>query len=389
MPIGISSVKKSTLIFLIYLSFSLDSLLKVDLKIQVHLGLMLMLIFNCYYILKFPAAMARTLYKEITFVLFFVYCILNGIYFIDVGGLHNLIYILLSVNTLIFVALTFKYWNRDFFYWFQILMIMTGMIQFLLYKIAGFQLAFIDADHYQKASSVAHRLRGFFIEPNWFAIALAFNSLLLLGSQPLSFIQKNPFVSLLTIVVMIVNGTLATLSILILIYSLPLLKKNFLRGLFFSICIGIIFFGAIGFRGLVSEKEPDQSVLNYSSRLIPFLRVSSYQIDSGGLSILFGHGFGSWGTLAIENRLSALVHEEGVNVRDGSEIPVILFEIGLLGIFMIFLDNLKVYLRIDAGDYHLRGGILLFLVCLFLYPTLKFWMYMPYYFYIRCYSLCR
>ena len=204
----------------------------------------------------------------------------------------------------------------------------------------------------------------------------------------MAFAKKTPIVTFFTVMAMILNGTLTTLLILVLVYTIPLFKKNPFRALLLLVLIGSVFIGAVSFRSAINVKEADKSVVNLSSRITPFLRVIEYQIDNSRFNQLFGNGFGSWGTLAVENRLSALVHEQDPAVRDGSEVPVILFELGFVGVMLIFFDNLRVYLRIDSNDFHLRGAIILFCACLFLYPTFKFWMYMPYYFYIRRHSLC-
>jgi len=388
MPIHLLSVKKRTIIFLIYISFALDSFLKLDFDIQIHLGLFLILIANGFFFIKKPFSIFSSIRADFIFPFFLFYCVLSGFFISDSFYLGNTIYMFIALNVLVFCALTFKYWDDNFFYWFQILMLLTGFIQYFIYKFAGVQIAFIDSSHYEKLSSVAHRLRGFYIEPNWFAISLTFNTFLLFGRSPMAFAKKTPIVTFFTVMAMILNGTLTTLLILVLVYTIPLFKKNPFRALLLLVLIGSVFIGAVSFRSAINVKEADKSVVNLSSRITPFLRVIEYQIDNSRFNQLFGNGFGSWGTLAVENRLSALVHEQDPAVRDGSEVPVILFELGFVGVMLIFFDNLRVYLRIDSNDFHLRGAIILFCACLFLYPTFKFWMYMPYYFYIRRHSLC-
>jgi len=261
--------------------------------------------------------------------------------------------------------------------------LVSGFLQFILGLVYGYQLSFIDIEHYQKISSVSSRLRGFFIEPNWYAIALTFNSIMLLANDPFTFIKKNPFIALATGLAIIFNGSLAPAALLFVVYAYPYIKRSPVKGMVISVMLLIILSSVFTFRDYLSEKNNASSTINYLSRWVPFSRVIDFQADTDFMSIVAGHGLGSWGNVAIGNRLSALVYEEDPGSRDGSEIPVFLFELGIIGIILIIFDTLRCISQAKRQDYHLKGGIVIFFVFLFLYPTLKFWMYMPYYFYLR------
>lgn len=373
----------STWVLLIYLSFALDSALKIGDGIQIHIGILCILITNLLTLAKNPSTLLKPLKKESTFFLFILYSLISGLIAPQPGYWDIAIYLAVTINVILYTNHTYKLITRKFFYNFQILMIITGLTQYILYKIGGVQLSFINAEHYEKGYSVSFRLRGFFIEPNWFAISLAFNTLLLTGSNIFDFIKKSPYIAALTALIMILNGSLTTIGALAVIYSVPIVKKNPLKGTIYSSIIFLVLISVLSYRSAINQDKDNDSLLNYASRWIPFTRAIEYQVNQETSSILFGQGLGSWGTIAVRNRISALVHEEEPSARDGSELPVFIFEIGLIGIALLLIDLCITYIRTPTQHTNIRGGLILFVICLAFYPTLKFWMYMPYYFYLR------
>lgn len=369
--------------FLIYLSFAFDSLLKLNIGVQLHIGICAILLTNVMFFLTSPSKIISPLKKDYSFSILIGYCFLNGIYFSEPGFLSIFTYLIIAINVMIYCANTFKFLDAKPLRYFQIAMIVTGLGQYLSFKLFGIQLSFINAEHYEKGSSVSYRLRGFFIEPNWFAISFAFNTLLLIKTDIINFIKENKVLFLGTVVTIILNGSLTTIAILVVIYTFPLMKKSPVKGAMVSILMISVLAGVFSFRGAINQKSDNESVLNQASRWIPITRVIDFYAAKDYKDILIGHGLGSWGTLAVKNRLSVLVYDIDADARDGSETPVILFELGVIGLLIVLWDSLRLFLRCPRSEYHIRGGIILFIACLAFYPTLKFWMYMPYYFYMR------
>jgi hypothetical protein len=379
------TLKLDKVALFIYLSFAFDSAFKINTGIQLHLGILSILMTNGLVIMTRPTLFLTPLLKDYFFLFFTLYCTVNGLLFANSGFGGLLIYLMIACNVLIFCAYTIDLLDKKAFLYFQMVMIITGLGQYFAYQIFGYQLSFIDAEHYQKGSSVSHRLRGFFIEPNWFAIAFTFNTLLLIREQVEQFLKEKPWVAFFTVVVFILNGTLATVGALILIYSIPYLRKAPIKGIIILLILLSLLAAVFSFRDEINQKQAGSSALNHSSRVIPLLRVVEFQNKESFTKLFFGQGLGSWGTLAVDNRLSVLVFEPKVGVRDGSEVPVILFELGIFGCLLIVVDMFISFFKCPARLFHLRGGLLLFFICLALYPTFKFWMYMPYYFYMRAY----
>jgi hypothetical protein len=373
-------IKIGLLVFVFYTSIALDSLLKVNFGLKVHLGLFFILICNVLFFLKDHNRFFTGMKNDKAFFFFVVYCFISGYFYSAAGFYQIFIYLLMATNLCLFVYFTASHWNYRVFYAFQWLLIITGIIQFLVYKIFGYQITFIDAEHYMKGSSVSGRLRGFFIEPNWYAIAISFNTFLLFGKDIIKYFYEHKITVFLTFIAMILNGTFATLGIVLIFYMIPLIKSNPVKGVSASLACILIFSGVFAFRGGLSEKD---SFFNHSSRLLPIVRVLEFQDNKSFFDNFFGNGLGSWGTDAVYNRLSVLVYEEKASARDGSETAVILFELGYIGLLMVLIDSLVLLFKSRKVGIHFAGGIVLFIVCLIFYPIFKFVMYMPYYFIIR------
>ncbi|AOE83347.1 hypothetical protein [Pseudomonas sp. TCU-HL1] len=376
-------INLKTWLIIIYVSFAFDSALKFNAGVQLHAGLIAILLTNALFFFTRPSQIVSTIRKEFFFFLFLAYCTTAGMAYSKPGYLVILTYLAISANVLIFVNLTYRKWDHSFFLYFQIALIVTGLFQYALFNLFGTQISFINEEHYQKGSSVSLRLRGFFVEPNWFAIAITFNTFLLIGNDVISFIKRHYWLAALSAITIILNGSLATISILVIAYAAPLIKKNPAKGGIITLLLISLMYGVFAFRNEINQKGVNETVLNYNSRWLPLTRVIEHQKTQGITSMLFGNGLGSWGTEAVKNRLSVLVHEEEPSARDGSELPVFIFELGALGMLLLILDGIATFLRTPRKLTNIRGGILLFFVCLVFYPTLKFWMYMPYYFYMR------
>jgi len=372
------------LVIIIYLSFALDSLLKINLGFKIHLGILLILILNSFYFFIIGYRKSVKFHKlDFWLILFTIYTLINGLLLTGLNSLFIFFYFFLALNVYFFINLNFNILTRKVFYYFQILMIVSGLFQFFLFLLFDYQINFLDVAHYTKGSSVTLRLRGFFVEPNWFAIAFTFNTFLLIRNDIVSFIKKHTVIFLLTIIVFLLNGTIGPLAVLLFTYSYKYFTKNIVIGaLLLIIAIGGGYF-IMQKRAEIKKNKSGIELFNYYSRTEPFSRVNEYFSHQPGTHRLFGEGLGSWGTLGIRNNLSVLTYEESVYDRDSSELHVFLFELGLIGTFIFFLDIFNLFKNNFKFNFYIRGAILLFIVSFLLYPIFKFMMYMVYYFVLR------
>ncbi|WP_147406162.1 hypothetical protein [Aquimarina sp. BL5] len=366
------------------MSFAFDSLLKLDIGIRIHLGILLIFILNLgHFVLKGWQRKITLLRIDTWLILFTIYILVAGLIKVGTSSLFIFFYFFLALNIYFFIRKHYDYFELKIFIRFQWILIITGLLQFLLYLIFGYQLNFLGVEHYSESSSVALRLRGFFVEPNWYAIAITFNTFLLIGRNLPKFVKSRTILFCFTLLVLLLNGTFGTLIILVGTYGYRYLKKNVLIATFLLL-IGLVVFNAmLSKRAEVKKGRKGIELFNYYSRTEPLKRVYKYMSSKPLETKLFGEGLGSWGTKAIENRLSVLVYNINPKSRDGSELPVFIFELGIIGTLLFFLDLLVLYFKNGRKEFHIQGALLLFLASFLLYPIFKFFMYMVYYFIIR------
>ncbi|WP_289054450.1 hypothetical protein [Carboxylicivirga marina] len=368
---------------IIYLTFAFDSLLKISIGFQIHVGILLTLSYNIIFLLFGKWGGYLNVFKTNKILLLFLtYALISGIVNVGISSIKIFIYLFLMMNCYLFFAVHSRKLRYTTVVRFQQIMIITGLFQFIAYKIFGWQINFLDTEHYNTVQSYAHRLRGFFIEPNWFAIAFAFNTLLLIGNDLKSVWKKHRLLLLFSGFVFLLNGSFGPLSILFLVVAWGFFKNSKVTGIVISVLSVSLILTIFSYRGKIQGRE-GVNVLNYYSRLTPIIRLIDYWESVDMAKIITGHGLGSWGTLAIREDLSVLVYEENPTKRDASELPVFLFEFGLLGTFIFFLDSLLLYRKCNSYDIVGKGAIILFLIIFLLYPAFKFWMYMAYYFVLR------
>lgn len=379
-------ISYSDIVKIIYLSFALDSLLKLDFGFQIHIGVLLILVVNGYNILlKNKWNGVLNFHKlDIFLVLFSVYLIINGLVLNGLPSLYHFFYFFIALNVYKFCSDNMELFTQKTLINFQWLMIITGIFQILVVYIFDHQINFLPYDHYNKGGSVPFRLRGFFLEPNWFAIAFTFNSFLLIKNDFELFFKKHKSLMIFTILVMLLNGSFATLGIIIGIYGYKYAMKRpvISIGIFLMASIVVFFMIKVRIEGS-RDRKAGIRIFNHYSRFEPTIRTHEYLQNSSWDKRWFGYGFGNWGTIAVREQISVLVFKEDPKSRDGSEMPVFYFELGYIGVLIFLLDFVLLFFLIKKQDIYLRGAMLLFLVSLVFYPIFKFWMYMPYYFIVR------
>lgn len=380
----ISKKHQNQLISLIYLSFAFDSLLKINVGIKLHVGIILILLLNIYNIITKKTFHWSIPKQDIWGGFFTIFIFISGIIFSGLSGFALFFYFFLAINVYAFVIRNFQKLDYKTFLNFQKILIVTGLFQIVLFYLFDYQINFLDEiDHYSKGGSVTFRVRGFFVEPNWFAIAITFNSFILVKNDIVHFLKKNKWLSFFTFLVMVLNGSVGTLAIFVVIYTFKYLKKNIIIGLFIVLTGLLAGLWIMSERAQIKKEKDGIAIFNYYSRTEPLLRVSDFLYKQPVLTKIFGEGFGTWGTIAVRNRLSVLVYRENSMSRDGSELPVFWFELGYFGLFLFFLDWLNLFINNYKKNIYIKGALILFLACFILYPIFKFLMYMIYYFFIR------
>ncbi len=373
-------ITHKNIVNIIYLSFAFDSLLKINIGIKIHLGIISILLFNAYYLItKGWEVKLKFLKQDFWLILFTVYIFISGVLKTGTTSLFMFFYFFLALNVYHFISVNFEFFTKKTFIKFQKILIITGLFQYGLYLLFKYQINFLDdINHYSHGGSVPRRIRGFFVEPNWHAIAIAFNTFLLIGNNIKLFVKQHTLLFVLTIFIMLLNGSMGTFAIFIGVYGYVNLKRNVIIGVLLGVLSIFLTIIVLSFRTSKTGR-----IFNSYSRLEPINRVIKHLKKQPVSTVFWGEGFGSWGTKAIKNRLSVLRYKPNPYARDGSELPVFILELGIIGTLLFFLDWLTLMLRNHKKDHHVTGALLLFLVSFLLYPIFQFFMYMIYYYMFR------
>lgn len=378
------------IILLIILTFSLDSGLKLIIgNIRIHLGILTILLLSILAALIAPKKILLTLVNDKLIVFAIGFLSLHALFSRDIGNFLFLSsYFAISIALYLFISINIK--NIDPFETAKLsifLILLTGAIQYFLSNILNYQLIFggIDISYYMANPQFEKRMRGFFLEPNWFGLALLLWSCVLIY-QPHNNKEKSTAIKILalSLAAQYLTGNRITLILqLHLLLSVFVKTRHIkIRALIFNPIIlstisGLIFFTANYLFGIAAI-ESDRSAIARIATLSNVLQFFARHDYSG---IFAGYGFSNWGAYSNEYLLSFsnYLGEQELSRRDNSEIYVVLFETGIIGLLLFFLD-LKRGWGIEKRKrpntlptYSL--ALSYFFVCSLFYPTYTFAMY--------------
>jgi hypothetical protein len=380
------SIRKSYLLIFVCVMFALDSLVKLSLPgFRIHPAHFFIIVAT-FFIIITPIGRTQAvdfIKENVVLVFFFSFCLLQ---IIQAESLRQ--YLLYNSRSLL-----------SFHYVFTLLIclvLLGGGVQYLLNLVFGYHLALggIDTAYYLKSSSVDSRMRGFFLEPNWFGLFLTFS---FVGyALTIKKVSTNS-VFLLFFSVMLcsylsgnrLSNYFVILTVCIFIFGEKYPKYTFLNVIVFGLLPVIYFLISLNFFNGGDISVDDRSL---SARTITASRVIDYVItNSGWFNIIFGHGLSNWSNVALENgltiRSSSL--ESGAALRDTSETYVLFIEHGLLGCGLLLLDLVLFVRRAYSRNRVLASYAAItatFLLCsAFYYPIFFFMMYLAPYFLIRIY----
>ena len=249
----------------------------------------------------------------------------------------------------------------------------TGIFQYGFADIFSMQLELrgVQSEHYYY---LANRMRGFFLEPNWYGLIL--------------------FSWLFVYVRSLERLALYPIFLIALSVSCLFLSENRLIYFFLALFIFVYFFG--GLAGRLRRFIPVVILLS-SGGLFLYLAMAGgldgdrsaaarfytgYNVVSTMLSYpldaqLLGKGFSNWGWFSNELELSwsNYLFDQSLTRRDNSEIYVVFFEMGYLGLLLFIYDGWFLGSKREADTLDV-----VFLMCMYIagmfYPIYQFLMYM-------------
>ncbi len=376
------------------LLFSLDSLIKINLEdFRIHISHLLLIIAMALSAISTRKWLKQYARQNRTIIFLLIYLSLHAFIATDLKTyIVVLSYFILAIMT---HAAIFTYANKiNFNLFFKrtlTLLVATGFAQYLLYVVFNYQISLggLSDTYYIDGGSIANRMRGFFLEPNWYGLYLA--------SAFIGYImtthEKRPSTLLiaLSFTCLYLSENRLTLYFVLLSTSIFFYEKHahkIQKHLLITVCLApIIFLLALTFSDTLSGAAGDDR--SVSARSVTVLKTATYIEKNFSLpSLLFGNGLSTWGEVAYQENLSSRASpEKSKTSRDTSESYVVVFELGLVGAFLFFLDF---YATCNMTTKRTEKTQMIILVSLvfcaaFYYPTFYFMMYLAPYFAARTY----
>lgn len=391
-------MKISKLITAAIILFSLDSLIKInfdDFRIHIsHLLIIVVVIASFASSKKWVSNYARH-NKTIIFLL--VYLLLHVFFANDLKTyIVVLSYFILAVLTHVAI---YTYANKiNFSYFFKISLIIligTGAAQYLLQNAFNYQLTLggLSDDYYSDGGSIAERMRGFFLEPNWYGLYLAASVIgyMITTTQP----KKTVYLLSLSIICLYLSGNRLTLyfsllSIAVYFYEKMVhrVPKTILMG---ACLVPMALLLILTFSTSLSDSVGDDR--SASARSVTALKTATFiQSNFSPTAILFGNGLSTWGEVSLQENLSSrATAERSKTARDTSESYVVLFELGIIGVILFLLDfraTWRLAARRPESSQIIIMTMLVFNAA-FYYPIFYFMMYLAPYYAARTYCTIR
>lgn len=391
-------MKHRDVILIVGVLFSLDSLVKLVLPgIRIHVGHVFVLLFlaGSLFVPKVFIELSDFIKKNRPLVLFYVVC---SLHFFMARDFSLYLFMMVYVSLMYAVYIYLFIFRRSIHYGLIFLLMLivligTGFFQFFLYLCFDYQWALggLDSGYYQRGMSIEHRMRGTFLEPNWYGLILAFSYVGFLAfhrSSSATFF----IISLLVVLCAFFGGNRLTLYIILVSATVFVIGRvsrrgSFWFGVIFSLVPIVVFvFSLVGMNGVIIG-EDDRSI---TARTLTAAKVVVFVFNEFSLfDWLFGKGLSNWTIYAQESDLTIRTWalEQGSSIRDTSESYVLFFELGMFGVGLLLIDVLLfakvIYQKSSSKTVVSVMAPALLIVAVFYYPIFLFMMYLFPYFLLR------
>jgi len=262
-------------------------------------------------------------------------------------------------------------------------LVSTGLIQYLFINLFNIQLELrgLDSSYYANKGNLGTRMRGFFLEPNWYGLAL-FSWLFLYYYHQQQKKWTDYGLASLSILCLYLSEN-RTIFILLAICVFSIYAERYLKSFRRIIPIAIVATAAIiyfYFSVAVNDFD-DRSAM---ARTYTAANIINIWLTDNLVTKMIGHGLSNWGYYSniLEFSRSNYTFDQALTRRDNAEIYVYLFEMGAIS-FAIFAYDL-----FNIGKKSRTLSPPIFVACLYLsslfYPIYGFIMYLIPLMVIRC-----
>lgn len=373
-------MKITTIVAIIVTAFCLDSLLKFDVGgMYLQLGVLLLLLIPIWYFLvdrqqnntnniRLPADLLIAL---LFFQMLAQFTIAKNFAAYLVVFSYFIIYI-------------FEYWCiyliHDRVDWRKLarlallILIFSGLLEYILKSYLGINIFLRDmgAEYFENKGPLGVRMRGFYLEPNWYGLMMfSWVYLYLRGATRIT--VENSIIVGLCLVCLYLSDNRTTLGLLIVLglYSRVRRFLGVLQWLMPAVILAIVTAFYVHY-SIHCDEVVDRTA---SARLCTSGNIIAIWRNSDLKSQLFGFGFSNWGYYSNDLGFSRsnYLREQALTRRDNAEFYVFLFEMGLASMAMFAADLLLI------GKKARRSMDAMFVVAIyisgFFYPIYMFIVY--------------
>jgi hypothetical protein len=379
------TVRASVLFCVVAILLCLDSVLKVNVSgLYLQAGLLIAVISFALMALSHRHFQWKEVFKDRGIVLIIILTLSHFYMATDLSVYFRMLfYLLMFFVVYAFVFLSIKNVNIGKLSFYCVLILcLSGMAQYILTNYGnGLHLRGMDAEYYLKNGDLAYRMRGFFLEPNWFGLILF--SWFYVYYRSISNIYSSNFIILLliSIVCLLLSG-----NRLILIFSCAIVVIKYLQFRNFKVInkLPMIVLLASGVVFWILALWGDFDDRSAAARLYTAYQTISILETSSISELLFGYGFSNWGGYSniLELSWSNYTFDQELTRRDNSEMYVVLFEMGVVGVLIYLYDAYFLTTRKNSNILD-RYFIVFIYIASFVYPMYTFMMYMMPYMIIR------
>lgn len=373
-------MKISAILGIIVTAFCLDSLLKFDVGgMYLQLGVVLLLLIPIWYYFldRSGNRLSGTwLPSDILIALLFFQMAAQFI----IAKNYAVYFVVLSY----FIIYMFEYWCiwliHDQVDWRKLarlalsILIFSGLLEYTLKTYLGINIFLRDmgAEYFENKGPLGVRMRGFYLEPNWYGLMMfSWLYLYLRGTSRLT--AENFVIVGLSLFCLYLSDNRTTMGLLI-ILGLYSRVRRYLGALQWFMPAAILAIATAFYvhYSIHCDQVVDRTA---SARLCTSGNVIAIWRDSELKSQLFGYGFSNWGYYSNDLGFSRsnYLREQALTRRDNAEFYVFLFEMGLMSMLIFAADLLWI------GKKAKRSMDAMFVVAIyisgFFYPIYMFIVY--------------
>ncbi|OUL58868.1 hypothetical protein [Pseudoalteromonas ulvae] len=374
----VNNISLKTLFIFSCFLLALDSLLKIPIfGFYMQAGVFVILVtFSLYMINNFHSVVKIKLDHGVTLIA--VYLLVSSTQALDFS-----IYLKMMVYFIVPLVIYYFYFLVDLTVYelkilsrnVLLLLIITGFFEYIIKNYFGVQLEFKDmsSDYYFDNGDLANRLRGMFLEPNWYGLVMFSWLYVYIRATP-NITSSTLLFFVFSIFCLYLSGNRLILAFIFFLFLAFLFKKIIIKIDKIIIPFSVLFFSVIFFvMALNFNFEADRSLI---ARFYTAKNVYLEMLESNSFNLLFGYGFSNWGFYSnfLEFSWSNYLFEQDLTRRDNAEIYVVLFELGLVGSLVFFYD--AILLSRKKGDVLDKLFFSFIFVAAMFYPIYSFITYL-------------